>query len=287
MNKMIICKMLFLLLASFSLKAQALEVSTSKWEVVKEQLDKLEWGDLLVSDVMGVIYYPGDALISSGGKGMYKSFLDNIEKEEGFEKRKMLEGTVKRSFRPVAVSQELVDYMQNVIKRKIKFVILTSGKTGELGPIEDLAELRIGRLKQLGLNLRNMFDKNSFKIEGPKLKIGRPSVYKDGVIFASKNDKGESLEAFLKEVKFKPKKIVFIDNQMRKIDSVKKICEKHKIDFIGIHFTKIYDLTAEPVDKKIAEKQLSFLKNRMIWLSDKQAACMINQKDDYQFCKER
>lgn len=282
---------IFLVFISIFLPAlfnvNAIEISTSKWPVIKEQLDKLEPGDLLVSDVMGVIYYQGDRLISLGNKDIYKSFLQEVEKKEGTNKKRMLEGLVKKSYVPLAVSPELLEYMQEIIEQDIKMIILTSGKTGPLGPIEDLMSLRITRLKQFGLNLKEMFGRKNLILDNlSSLKNNNPPRYKDGVIFANKNDKGDALAAFLDQVKFRPNKILFIDNQMRKIDSVKKICEKRNIDFIGIHFTRIYEIAAEPVDQDIMDKQISFLKNRMIWLTDSQARCMLDHQDDYQFCRD-
>ncbi len=272
----------------YSLSAFAFEMSTSRIDLIKEQLNKLEPGDLLVTDVMAVLFHKGDQLITESHKDRYLKFLHEIGKKEGKKKEIFLETIVKQSFHATPVDPLLIDSIKEVMGRKVKYVILTSGRTGERGVIPSLEDLRIKRIQSLGIDVSKMFDLPSqFDLEDiSDFKEGVPSRYDRGVIFTHKNNKGETLKAFLKEAKFKPKRILFIDNQMRQVDSVRKAADSLGIEFIGIHYTKAYELGAGPLDEEIAAKQMEYLKNKSTWLTDKQARCMIDHENDFQFCKD-
>lgn len=273
----------------YSFNAFALEMSTSRIDLIKEQFDKLEPGDLLVTDVMAVLFHKGDQLITESHKDKYLKFLHEIGEKEGKKKELFLETIVKKSFNATAVDPLLIESIQKIMNRKVKYVILTSGRTGERGVIESLEDLRIKRIKSLGIDVSKMFSNlpPSFDLEDlPSFKEGNPSRYDRGVIFTNKNNKGETLKAFLKEAKFKPKRILFMDNQMRQVDSVRKAAESLDIEFIGIHYIKAYELGAGPLNEKIAAKQMDYLKNNSRWLTDAQAKCMIEHDNDIQFCRD-
>lgn len=286
MKKVSICKILAsIMVFLFAFKVHAMEISTSNLDEVKAQLEKLQPGDLLVSDVIGVIYYPGDKLLFGENKKMYKAFLDDIEKRDGLHTRQMLEGIVKQSYVPVVVSDDLISYMQDVVNRDVKFVILTSAKTGELGPINELMDLRNSRLQQIGLDLGGMFDVSTVTLDKVSdSKNGKHPIYKDGTIFVNRNDKGDTLAAFLDEVEFIPNKVVFVDNKKSKIDSVRKACENRGVDFVGIHFTKVYEIAAEPGKQDVMQKQLFVLETQKKWLTDDQAKCIVDNNDDRRLC---
>ena len=278
----------FALVFFYSFSAFALEMSTSRIDLIKEQFEKLQPGDLLVTDVMAVLFHKGDQLITEFHKDKFLKFLDEVGEKEGKKKKIFLETIVKQSFQATPVDPLLIESIKEVMNRKVKYVILTSGRTGERGIISSLEELRIKRIKSLGIDVSKMFDLPvSFDLkELPSLAEGVPSKYERGIIFTNKNDKGETLKAFLKEAKFMPKRILFIDNQMRQVDSVRKAADSLGIEFIGIHYTKAYEIGNGPLDEEVAAKQMEYLKEKSTWLNDKQARCMIDHGNNFQFCRD-
>lgn len=80
--------------------------------------------------------------------------------------------------------------------------------------------------------------------------IHQVKLYKNGIILSSKSDKGKVLLAFLKRILWKPKKIIFVDNYLYNIHSVKEEIKKTDIVFIGIHFTFVNDESDKyPLDR--------------------------------------
>ncbi len=260
------------------------EISTHDIEVIKQELENMGKDDLLVTDVMGVLFTQADKIISVNNKKTYKKFLKEIEARDGKQRSINLDSVVKKNFTSIAVDPQLIGAITEAVEKGTKYLGLTSGRSGQYGYIENLAELRHERLKEVGLTLKEFvkIKKNELLLNDSFIKKEAPYYYK-GVIFTNKTDKGKSLEAFFMEADFFPKKIVFIDNQMHKISSLKRLCAKYDIDFVGIHYTKVFNLNTEGYDKKIADMQFKLLDKNEIWVSDEQAACII-AKDDIDAC---
>lgn len=102
-------------------------------------------------------------------------------------------------------------------------------------------------------------------------------IFQDGVIFAAKKPKGKVLSKFLKLSKLKPRKIIFVDNQLKNVLSVEAHCKELGIDYTGIHFTKTYNKPANPLDKKIAEKKFEILLAENRWIDDHEASLMVKK----------
>lgn len=63
-----------------------------------------------------------------------------------------------------------------------------------------------------------------------------PSMFAHGIIFTSWTHKGPVLVDFLKQIDYRPAKIVFIDDQPSFLDSVKESLHKENIPFVGYHY---------------------------------------------------
>ncbi len=59
--------------------------------------------------------------------------------------------------------------------------------------------------------------------------------------------------------------------------SVEAHCKELGIDYTGIHFTKIYNKPANPLDKKIAEKKFEILLAENRWIDDHEASLMVKK----------
>ena len=56
---------------------------------------------------------------------------------------------------------------------------------------------------------------------------------KDGIILTAEVDKVVVLEYMLRMRKYSPKSIIFIDDQLKNLESLEKFCNKLKIKFHG------------------------------------------------------
>ena len=64
----------------------------------------------------------------------------------------------------------------------------------------------------------------------------KPGIYIDGIIFSGNYDKGEMLINWLKQSKYRPKKIIFIDDKLKNLHSVEKALHNRDYPFIGIRY---------------------------------------------------
>jgi hypothetical protein len=64
-----------------------------------------------------------------------------------------------------------------------------------------------------------------------------PCFYKDGILFAGNNDKGEALHCFFEMMNYHPEAVIFIDDKLKYLLSVQKSLEKYQIPFVGIRYS--------------------------------------------------
>jgi hypothetical protein len=162
----------------------------------------------------------------------------------------------------------LIEKLQN---RGVKTIALMHSRMGKFGIIEDMAEWRIRVLKQFGID---------FSLSSPEKEViyfdegkrERYSLFKDGVLFLGNNEtyEGTLLVQFLEKIKWKPKKIVFIDSAVSNLASVEFSLYEAGIPFQGYRHKRIHKLPCE-IDKQIVEIQLESLRKDHRWLSDSAA----------------
>jgi hypothetical protein len=88
-----------------------------------------------------------------------------------------------------------------------------------------------------------------------KMLLDGPVLYENGILFCGNyNKKGETLINFLKIIKLKPKKIVFIDDKLSHIKNLENILTSFNIDYVGIRFSKA-DKRVNEYDQALADLQ--------------------------------
>lgn len=93
-------------------------------------------------------------------------------------------------------------------------------------------------------NLKKMdidFSKNSLNRSTFDLAVTHNGIYSKGIIFAGKNDKGKMLYAFLDKIKYRPKKIIFVDDMQKNVISVQKEFEEGPGKAFGCEFIGLRD----------------------------------------------
>jgi hypothetical protein len=130
----------------------------------------------------------------------------------------------------------LIEMLQS---RGIKTALLTSCGAEKQGPFEAAEGVLRDRLLNVGIDFR----KSWTGLAGLKLPSARqvggfgcPS-FAEGMLLAAGADKGEVLKAFLSRVpQYKFGKIIFIDDRLKNLVSVEKICPEINAGFIGIEY---------------------------------------------------
>lgn len=268
-------------LISLSCSARAEIISTHDISNIKREIVKLSPGDMVLWDVKDVIFNSEDQVMTAMHKSYFKEKFKEIEKTLGKEKAAHLKSIVLDSYQPVLVDKEVPRIIEQAQKNKIIVLALTSGKTSAYETIDNRADKRIDTLQSFGIDF-------SKSIKLPDMDLGKSgndqqdaengnSVFQNGVIFASRIEKGDILGRFLKFSGLMPKKIIFIDNQLKNINFVGDKCAELGIEYVGIFFTKISKKPYQHLDRRIAEKKFEILLEKSVWISDNDAKALLEK----------
>lgn len=112
-------------------------------------------------------------------------------------------------------------------------------------------ERRFHDLKNNGIDFSSFFSKEFVNKTGiliPSKKLGNKGkisnpIYWKGVLLTGEFSKGETVSAFLDQLNWKPDYIIFIDNNLQHLYSVKEVAKQLSIRYEGIHFTYVNNLS--------------------------------------------
>jgi hypothetical protein len=90
------------------------------------------------------------------------------------------------------------------------------------------------------------------------------------VILTALSDKGSILKLALQRAKLLFKKIIFIDDDLRNLQSVEKICHEMGIDFQGFQYTAVNLVPLPALDKEKEVLRFKILETEHKWLSDEE-----------------
>ncbi|MGA8165557.1 MAG: DUF2608 domain-containing protein [Waddliaceae bacterium] len=124
------------------------------------------------------------------------------------------------------MTPEVIHQLQ---ERGILLLGLTAGSS-------KIAKKRVHQLASIAIDL----SKSTVYPEEIEFKSKYPAKFLEGIIFAgSRNDKGKTLFCLLDHIRLKPKKILFIDDQIHNVRSVDAAAKKRQIPFLGLYYTPI------------------------------------------------
>ncbi len=147
----------------------------------------------------------------------------------------------------IPVEKDTVQVINNLQKKGVSVIALTARSL-------ELTQRTIEQLHHLGI----YFTKTD-PHECP-LKYGdkKPGLYIDGIIFSGNYDKGEMLVNWFKQIKYRPKKIIFIDDKLKNIHSVEKALHNRDYPFIGIRYGYTDEQARNFSLESIADEQKQF-----------------------------
>ncbi|WP_395477390.1 DUF2608 domain-containing protein [Rickettsia endosymbiont of Pantilius tunicatus] len=174
----------------------------------------------------------------------------------------------RRTVQPV--DENMRSLIKSLEQRNIPAIALTGWWTGKYGNIDKMEDLRFTGLNQVGISFVTT---SPFKEDGtfPEFenKNGIPMLI-SGVILTSLADKGLVLKAALEKYNLHFKKIIFVDDQMKELESVEKACLDMNIDFQGIHYGAAKIAPLPILDKEKEQLRYEILEKEHIWLLDKE-----------------
>jgi hypothetical protein len=263
-------------------------INTTDMRLIRQEVLKLTKDDLVTFDVKGVIFSPKDQILAHKFIPKYKQFLKHIELTKGIDEAKRLEKIVLLNYEPKLVDENIPEIIKAIQRNGTKVIALTGGYTGAISSAQSKEDLRVETLKNFGIDFSSSFLVTEMSFDSLiKKRSNEPlPLYKNGVLFTSRYPKGVVLKSFLEKVKFEPKRIIHIDNSIKKIDDVKRFADEAGIDYLGIHYTKIHENYSQELNQAVTDKKFEILVEKDLWISDKIAQCMINTKSSIEKCKE-
>lgn len=248
-------------------------IETNSLEPFENAAETATNDTLIIFDVQEVLIVAKDQILTPLYKDDYRVIKDRIISTYPHDQQIKLFSTILSEYQTEIVDHKIVKTLENLKQKGIKAIALTSGYTGSYGVIKSREDLRLKRLNEIGISFKDSFPNIAplifLHLEGVNSK--HLPMFKDGVIFACRLSKGEVLKAFLNEVNYKPKKIIFVDNQLKNMKSVESYCQEEGIEFIGFHYNFIRSKPKLALNKKVVQYQFKVLERDHRWLSDKEA----------------
>jgi hypothetical protein len=136
-------------------------------------------------------------------------------------------------------------------EQEVKMIALTSRSPS-------VANVSIRQLTSLGINLSMTAPSKAYfsLINVPE------TLYRQGILFTNGNSKRAALSAFLHQLSWIPRKIVFVDDRRKYLEEV-CVCEDEGIEFIGLRFNGS-DVHANAFDPKVCDIELQSFLNLML-----------------------
>lgn len=268
--------------------ASARIIETTDIKKIETELASLPQRSLVTFDVAGVLFWPKDQIFIYNDKKEYKKYITALKTKYGDKKANKLISIILKERQMISVDDSMPSLINSLQARGIKTVALTSGYTGNFGKIKKREDLRIKTLKKLGIDFSSSFPDKKLILteEKDSSTTGSVSIFKKGILFASRNDKGQILKLFLDQISYSPTKIVHIDNSKSRVKEVEKYANSAGIEYLGIVFIKEREKLSK-LDTKIADKQFEILENEKTWISDEIAKCIVYQKQELDICRKQ
>lgn len=267
-------KFLLFLLLSFSLfgshptPPSSQIFSTNDLSTLRDFVETSDENTLLLLDVDQTLITPDDPILKPKWEKLLDQLLGGkkVLIEESGEKRYVFREILIDAPHSL-VDPESVALVEDFQKKKVPVIAFTAAPGGRIGKLENFIDWRILELKDFGFDFQGAFPHvKELKLpKDPGLEY--PPIYKSGVLITSLHDKGPVLINFIKELNWKPKKVIFVDDKMHNLNSVIQSLTKEQIEVIGIHYTGAEDVPCELNED--AEDQVEYFLNTGNWISPK------------------
>lgn len=226
---------------------------------------------LVIFDVDHVLIMPTDESTLNRHpyrKQLWQNIVSRISKEEW----KNLYGITAAKAKWRLVDSDILDIFAELKAKQIPVMALSSIYTGKYGNIEKIEDWRIKQLKDFGFDFTLLtpikIDLNAKELEEQD---GVP-ILKSGVMLTAQVDKAKMLEYVLHHANYRPKTIIFIDDQLNNIESLEKMSTKLQIKFHGFHYTAVSDMPQPVINEQTEKIRFQILEQEHQWLTHKEMA---------------
>ena len=244
---------------------EAAVIKTDKFEVIQDILEMADEHTLVVFDIKDVLLKANDQILQHHNKDYRKKLSKNMSDE--------VYSVTLLQRELISVDDRFVGLIGRLQEKGVKVMALTSCLTGKFGKIDALEDIRMRDIKQAGYHFEKSWENTPPKNLGylSQKKPDHLTLFKEGIIFASRAPKGDALKAFLKGEKHDFKKVIFVDNKKKNIVYIQNAAYQLGIELVAIHYTAVENSPKEPLDEALAQFQFDMLKKEERWLRDKEA----------------
>lgn len=244
-------------------------ITTNDFNRIEKECNEIGKKSLVLFDVDGTLIVPDDAILQSKGRPLFKQLTERYTDRDLF-----------REIRMVAphslVDQRSVELVEKLQKKQIPVIAFTAAPAKIQGEVQ-LGNWRVNELKKYGFDFSGTFPNDQYVELQQSLNQPFLPLYKLGVLYSSFHPKGEILIAFLRKLNLKPKKIIFIDDELVHVQSVMACLEREGIENICIHYTAANEIPCD-LNSEQALFQVRYFIKHNIWLSDTQ---LHDSSDDF------
>jgi hypothetical protein len=238
------------------------------------QLDNLPANTLVLFDVDEVLITSEDNLLKPCVKDF--KWWEKLQPEE-------IENCLSimlKNTNYLLVDKNIPSFIDTLSNQKDVFVMgFTSCRTGSFGVIPSMEKWRLDQLKNVGIDFTPFFNE-VFVFSELVEPQANPPIFKHGILFcgdfysSQESTKGKLLGVFLDRMQWRPKRIIFIDDEKKNLEAVQRELKLRDIPFRGYHLQNRYP----KIDEKIGQFQIEYLIKNQKWLSDKKAKEIIKLK---------
>lgn len=268
--------MILWLFASCVLAVQlfATITETANLQPLEKLIPQLDEHSLVLFDVDETLIIPEDVILRPCAKEqaekLTKDILENTKfVRKGKYKDGYLLSKVFSKMKFIIIDPTVLSLIQQLQQKGVKTIAFTAMQTGPFGVIPNMENWRIQQLHALGIDFSSAFPNHPYTALKTTIKGPNP-LFKQGVLATDNVPKGTVLKTFLDIIRWKPTKVVFIDNSLANLKTVETALGELKIDFIGFHYTAANTYPCQ-VDLKLAEIQFRHLAEFGEWLRDSEA----------------
>jgi len=252
--------------------------------IIQKALKSADKDTLVIFDVDDVLLIPKDQILLAQNKKYLEELNSKLEQSVGQENANVFYSIIFQQRQNGPVDAKKSEVISGLQAKGIKVLALTNCFTGKFGNIKSMEDWRYGELSKNDYHFdrswptlkAKIFEKTMDNGLSPKSN-SNPTFFK-GIVFTNSVSKGEALQAFLKYANFTPKKIIFIDDKKKHLETVENITLAHNIPFVGIEYTVANQIQNESLNTKRADLQYEILENEKKWISDSQADALLNSQ---------
>lgn len=228
---------------------------------------------LVVFDIDDVLITPSreDDVRHPYRSQLLQLILDNISPQ----KIPLLNSSIFVNSKQILVDPRITEIFKNLKLHKIPAIALTAMGTGKFGIIKKMHEFRAEQLDSFNLSFKHLTPIDDEHIILKLAKInksldtpckGSPRL-KSGIVFTSGVDKGIVLEYIFKRYNYYPKAVIFIDDLIENLESLRQTCLKFNINFHGFHYKAAALMPLLDIDEDLERLRFAVLEKELTWLS--------------------